>query len=98
MAVRIDGGCTQINADTWKYVVQDNTNPGGIIYVFTAHQTPQLGDEIDGGVLVPRTQVAAEDNPLSPFWPEPIINNDPGFQKKRMSPSVDVWGRGTDPL
>lgn len=93
MAVRIDGGCTQIASDTWKYIVQSNDNPGGIIYVFTAHQTPQLGDEIDGGVLVPRETTTDKLHGLDNTQPEYIINNDPGFQAKGKVDRVDIWGR-----
>lgn len=81
--VRIEGGCTLIDpvSKTYRYIYDDKL--GSHILLFTATQVPKLGDNIDAGVLVPRATVPAEDNFLSPTWPEPIINNDPGFQAKK---------------
>jgi hypothetical protein len=91
--IRIDGGTTKLQNGFYQYAVHDSA--GFHLYTFAASQTPILGDEIDtsSGVLVPRIKVAANDNPLSPSWPEPIVNNDPGFQNKRKN--GDVWPHGT---
>lgn len=91
--IRIDGGTTKLQNGFYQYSVSDAA--GYHLYTFSASQKPILGDSIDttAGVLVPRTQVAAEDNPLSPTWPKPIINNSPGMQAKRKT--SEVWPHGT---
>jgi len=98
MAIRIEGGCVQINKDTWRYIVANNDNPGGIIYIFTANQVPQLGDEINGGVLVPRSETTDQLHGLPNTSPVPIINNDPGFQAKKQTFRTEKWGRDIEPL
>lgn len=81
--IKIQGGCVLVDriTNTYKYVYDDSA--GTHILLFTASKTPILGDTILNGVLVPRATVPATDNKLSPTWPEPIINNDPGFQAKK---------------
>jgi len=78
--VTIQGGTSYIGASSYLYEYVDNDGLHRLF--FTASSTPIIGDSIDttSGMLVPRNIVAAPDNPLSPSWPEPIINNDPGFQ------------------
>lgn len=91
--IRIDGGTTKLSNGFYTYAVTDSV--GYHLYTFSASRTPILGDQIDTatGTLLPRSVVAATDNPLSPTWPAPIINNDPGFQDKRKN--QDVWPHGT---
>ena len=88
--IYIQGGCAIIDHDQtgkpiWAYRYSDSLGYHEVLFDALG-QTPIIGDQIDVGthVLVPREMVPAEDNPLSPVWPEPIINNDPGFQKKKI--------------
>ena len=91
--IRIDNGTTKIGDINYYYDYTDNEGEHRVF--FTSETVPKLGDTIDttNGVLVPRNIVAAINNPLSPSWPEPIINNDPGFQAKRKIEGV--WPHGT---
>lgn len=77
--IRIDGGCSQIGINRWRYIVGDNE--GTHIHEFTFNGVPKLGDSLDtaSGVLTP----------LVGF----LINNDPGFQAKRKV--EEVWPHGT---
>lgn len=77
--------------NTWIYTQQSHEYPGGVQLTFTASQPPILGDQVVAGVLVPRPIVP---NPARDVfqngWPQPIINNDPGFQKKKFDRHQDV--------
>ena len=82
----------------YRYEFTNHQYPGAIILVFVASQEPILGDKVVNGVLVPRDEVPNPSrNVFQDEWPEPIINNDPGFQAKHKTIRVDVWGRGENP-
>ena len=75
----------------YKYTQTSHEYPGGVNLTFTASQPPILGDQVVNGVLVPRPIVP---NPARDVfqngWPQPLINNDPGFQKKKFERHQDV--------
>ena len=76
-------GVVDLGGGSYVYSHTSHEYPGGIKIVFTATQKPIIGDKVVNGVLVPRPIVP---NPARDVfqdgWPEPVINNDPGFQAK----------------
>lgn len=88
---RIDGGVTELEEGVWVY--QHISHEGVFSVSFSASQKPQLGDMVVNGVLVPRTLVPNPSrNVFQDEWLSPIINNDPGFQKKKYGREhPNVW-------
>ena len=75
MSLRIEGGCTSLGGNQWRYDWQDTKGWHSETFVSPEGVRPKIGDSIFGGALVVNTK--------------PIINNDPGFQTKGKR--QDVW-------
>lgn len=73
------------NVGYWIYTHTSHEFTTGVEIVFRADKIPILGEYVINGVLSPRPLVP---NPARDVfqeeWPKPIVNNDPGFQLKRI--------------
>lgn len=79
--ISIQAGCIFKGYDGmvnhWLYQYAVGTDLVIVLFIADVDLVPQIGDTIVGGELVKKTG--------------PIINNDPGFQAKKINNQQEVW-------